>query len=110
MSMADNFVTALNASCDQFRAMIINFGVHQRCCWQVQLIEKFETAPRTNAVAIFAPAVIQNIRLRRCGCDGGPEPFTESKMFKIETNIHRQSRTVRPAKIWSPHNRYVIKS
>jgi hypothetical protein len=110
VSMADQFVATCNAGGNQLRAVIVERCIDERTRRHLELVEQFEATPCAHPVAVFAPAVIEHIRLRRNGSERRAEPLAKSKVFDIEAQIHRKSGVSRPAKAVGIRNRPIRKA
>ena len=98
VSMADQFIATRDAGGDQLRAMVVERCIDERSRRHLEIIEQFEATPCPHPVAVFAPAVIQHVRLRRDRTERRAETFAKSKVFDIEAQIHRETGVSRPAK------------
>jgi hypothetical protein len=95
--MANQLVAAPGKGGDQLGAVVIERRVDQFAGGQGQLVEQFQAAPGADAVAVFTPAVVQYIELRRGGADSGAQAFGECEMLKVKADVDRQPGPVGPA-------------
>ena len=94
--MPHHFIAARHTGLQQFRAMFVKCSIQNRGGWQTQRIKQCQTTPRTYAVAVIAPGVIQHIGLRRHRANAGTQAFTERKMLQVKAKVHRKPCAIRP--------------
>ena len=97
--MADNFVAAHTKSVHDFRAVVIDAAVHEHRDRQLQLVEQIYQPPDADPVAIVAPGIIEDVRLRTAGAEFGAEPFAECEMLEIEADIDGKPPSLRPTEV-----------
>ena len=110
VAVAHQFVAAREHGLQQFRAMVQQRRVDQSGRGQAELVEQFEAAPGADPVAVFTPAVVQHIGLRRSRTDAGTEPFAEGKVLEVEAEVDRQPMAAGPAEVRALRDRAVAKA
>ena len=88
-------------------AALINTALYDHC---PELIEQLEAAPRADAVAVFAPAVVEHVRRWRRRADRRAEPLAEREVLEVEPDVQRQPRTAGPTVRRPPRDRPVAEA
>ncbi|MNI52558.1 hypothetical protein D3C73_1073520 [compost metagenome] len=107
VAMTDQFVATRQEGVDQVGAMVIQRGVDQHARGQAQFVKQFQAAPCAHAGAVFAPGVVQHVRMRRGRSQFRPQPFAKREMLDVEAQVHGQPRAVRPGVVLPPGNRLI---
>ena len=110
VAMADQLVAACHQRLHQFRAVVVKGGVDQRARGQGERIEQLEAAPGAHAVAVFAPAVVEHVGLRRGRAEAGAQPVAEGEVLEVEAEVDREPRAVGPAVVGPARDRPVVEA
>src|SRR6218665_3268503 len=110
VTVADQFVAARDEGCDQFGAVIIERRVGQHADRQAETVEQLQAAPGTDTVAVFAPCVVEHVRLRAHRTQARAQPLAKGEMLDVEAEIDGQPGTMGPAVMWAPYDRAVTEA
>ena len=94
-AVADDLVAALAEGCDKLRRMVVERGVDEHRCGPALRVEKLEKPPGADAVAVFAPSVVQHIGVRG-GRKLRAEALTEGEVLEVQPEIDGEPLAVRP--------------
>ena len=105
VAVADELVATQLHRAKQFGAVVVQSRVDQGPGGQTKRVEQFEASPRADAVAVFAPAMVQHIGLGGRGTDASAQTVAESEVFEVEAEVHGKAGAVWPAVVLSPGDR-----
>jgi hypothetical protein len=76
--------------------VIVKRRVDERARRHVERIEQFDAAPRADAIAVLAPAVVQDVGLRRQRPQRRTQALAEREVLQVEAELDRKPSAVRP--------------
>jgi hypothetical protein len=95
-AVADEFIAPRPKRLGESGRAFIDIGVDKHAGRESKFVEKIDQPPSADAVAIIAPGVVQNVRLRAAGRKLGAVPLTERKVLEIDGDINGEACSVRP--------------
>jgi hypothetical protein len=90
VAVADEFVAARHAGRHEIGAVVVERRIDERGRGPAQIVEQFQAAPGTDAVAALAPAVVQHVGLRRGRPDDRAQALAEGEMLVVDRQVRGQ--------------------
>ncbi len=104
VAVADDFIAALYARGDDVRAVVVKRRVDERGGRHFEFVEKFQTAPHADAVAIVAPRKVEHVRFGTFRAERRAETGAEIEVLDVERKVHCQPPAARPVILGAPRN------
>ena len=78
------------------RAVAVDAAVDENRNRKIEPVEQVDQAPHPDAIAVFAPGVIEHVRVMGVRGKLRPMALAEGEVLEIEADIDRKPRPVRP--------------
>lgn len=105
--MANDLVATGAKGVHDFRAVVINAAIREHGERKLQVVENVDQSPHADAVAIVAPGIVEDIRLRTAGAELGAQAVAECEMFEVESDIDGKPLSIRPHEVRAARDRAI---
>src|SRR5207253_1070563 len=96
-AVADDLVASRAVRRHDFGAVVVQGAVGDRRDRQAKRVEELQAAPGADAVAVVAPAVIEDVGLRAGRRELRAQSFAEGKVLEVVADVEREALALRPS-------------